>query len=202
MKRVVIALVILSCILAIAAVGYIRNSKKEPSEDAEYVESYEPYQVVYNEIAVNSENPNRIYSSEEFKIYNIYLSYPNKWTRQTADENPSGNSILYSGNDGFLSIGVLSGENIELETAAISEVYKSTQPYGKNPHMYPARIDGVTAIFIIPSGDQDNSMKQQAACIIKYPKPVNINNKQYKYLLIKSTKSKIGVIAKSVKVIK
>ncbi|MCX7747606.1 MAG: LysM peptidoglycan-binding domain-containing protein [Clostridia bacterium] len=106
--------------------------------------------------------------------YRVSLKYPSHWHKV--------NETRYEGKDGFFQISAIAGNS--LDKVCKNEAYHPLKPYGSKPKiiMYPYK--NRTGCLILPSQDQPVDMKNQAAFIIRYPKPIVIDEQSYNYFIL------------------
>ncbi len=124
------------------------------------------------------------------KDYKVTLVYPEVW------EAVDGNKERYVGTNGFFEVSA-AGKSLNVAALAGSETNHVLRPYGTNPTIEYTDIDGKEAAIIMPSGDQDPSMENQAALLVAYPEPVRINNNDYYYLVLWADKDHIRELGKT-----
>jgi TolB protein len=123
------------------------------------------------------------YTNEAF---DVNFQYPASWKRET-DER-------YVGNDGFFQISAIFGsENIE--DICHDEAFQELRPYGSTPKIIPFENQYIEACTILPSADQPAEMNGQAAYIVKYPEPIELNGNTYNYFILWADKDHIGRIS-------
>ena len=61
------------------------------------------------------------------------------------------------------------------------------------------KVDNQEGCLIMPSKDQTKEMDNQAALIVKYPKPIMINEIEYNYVIIWAEKNNIQGIKNTLK---
>lgn len=121
-------------------------------------------------------------------IYKVSFQYPSHWVRVT-DER-------YEGSDGFFQIGAIaSGDNID--TVCHNEAFHQLLPYGTHPRIETTQIQNQEACYIFPSEDQSPEMNNQAALIVRYPKPVVIGGTTYQYFILWANQGHITEIGGS-----
>jgi len=133
-----------------------------------------------------------VYSS---KIYKISLKHPSHWKSNSKYSN------RFDGTDGFFQISASSGKDLSIDDIVKFDVTHLSKPYGSNPMIKNLKIQGIEARLILPSSDQIEEMTNQAALIIRYPKPVIINDITYSYLVLWADKDHIVEISKTIKFI-
>jgi TolB protein len=120
--------------------------------------------------------------------YRMILVYPANWHKVTEDK--------YEGPEGFFQISAAGGNT--LDEVCHNETTQLLKPYGSNPTISKATINGQQACYILPSSDQPVDMKHQTALIIRYPRPVTLSSQTYSFLVIWSDKEHINSIAVTV----
>lgn len=129
----------------------------------------------------------------ENKTYNVLLQYNKDWKLNT------NYTERYEGKNGFFQISALTGENKKIDEVVNSEINHILKPYGSNPRITKEIIKGQEARLIMPSNDQNKEFKNQAELIVKYPKPIKINNETYYYFILWADKNNIQEISKTIK---
>jgi hypothetical protein len=126
--------------------------------------------------------------------YQAEIDYPGTW-RQTAD----GINIRFEGADGFVQLLAI-GANSDLDTVTNNEAFHKLMPYGSTPIIQRYHLhDGREAHLILPSADQQGSMKGQAALITRYAEPVEILGSAYNYFQLVTDVAHIQYIANSLR---
>ncbi len=116
--------------------------------------------------------PQSIYTSPEFRVQ---LSYPANWRKVNGER--------FEGTNGFFQIAAISSEET-IDQVCQSEAFHRLRPYGTNPRIFLTKIQGQEACFIYPSADQPREMRNQAALIVKYPRPIQIRGVTYNYFIL------------------
>ncbi|MEC5424001.1 LysM peptidoglycan-binding domain-containing protein [Virgibacillus sp. C22-A2] len=124
------------------------------------------------------------------KTYRIKFNYPSHW-RKVNDER-------YEGYDGFFQVSAISGGD-NIEEICRGEAYHPLMPYGTSPRIIRSTIQNQDACFIFPSADQPAEMNRQAALIVRYPKPIEIQGSLYNYLILWIDEQHIREIASTLK---
>ena len=106
------------------------------------------------------------------------LKYPSHWK---SEEGYFSNGKRYSGEDGFLQFSAIEEFAEGIDEISQYEAYFD-EPYGSNPLIENLEVGGQEARLILPSSDQSKDMKNRAALIIRYPKPIIIKEVRYPYL--------------------
>jgi len=65
-----------------------------------------------------------------------------------------------------------------------NEIHHRVNPYGSTPKIISLEIENQEASLILPSEDQREDLKNEAALIIKYPGDVTIKHKEYNYFIL------------------
>lgn len=129
---------------------------------------------------------------------NISLNYPSDWIQNKLYTD------RYEGKSGFFQVSALKDSNLSIDKIIEYEVNSITKPYGSTPKttkfIFPNT--GTDAALIYPSEDQLPELKGQSAFILKYKKPVIINNTPYTYFILWADKNNMNDIYKTVKFIK
>lgn len=131
----------------------------------------------------------------ENKTYNVSLQYNRNWKF---------NPIYierYEGEDGFFQISAYTGQSLKIEDIVQIEVNHALKPYGSNPEITKLNIQGQEARLIMPSNDQHPELNNQAELIVKYPKPIKINENTYYYFILWADKYNIQEIYKTLRFI-
>jgi TolB protein len=108
-------------------------------------------------------------------VYNVQFQYPSHWERVTGER--------YEGPDGFFQISAISTEE-SINEVCHNEAFQQLLPYGSEPRIIKAQIQQQEACFIFPSVDQPSEMGGQAALIVRYPKPIQIEGSTYNYFIL------------------
>lgn len=124
--------------------------------------------------------------------YNISLIYPPDWS---AVPGYSTYGDKFEGADGYFIVNAAGGGSIE--EIVSSEAEHRLRPYGSNPLIAEADIQGQEARFIWPSDDA--SMPDQAALIVPFPRPVTISGVSYEYLILYADVDNLPDLAQSLR---
>lgn len=114
--------------------------------------------------------------------YRVSFVYPADWQR-IDDER-------YQGPDGFFLVTAAGGQ-ATIEEFCRSEAFQVLRPYGSAPVIEQLNVLGQEACLILPSADQPLGMNNQAALIVRYPRPVVIDNQLYPYFVLYASKNYI-----------
>lgn len=131
-------------------------------------------------------------------IYNIELKYPDNW--QLKEEVAYAHT--YEGTDGFFQISAVSGDELTINDVCGNEAYHKLEPYGSQPKIEKLKAQNQEACLILPSGDQPEVMKNQAALIIHYPQPILVSGESYNYFILWADQNHINEISKTLRFIK
>lgn len=124
------------------------------------------------------------------QIYKVQLNYPSHWKIKT-DER-------YEGPDGFFQISAISDRE-NLNEVCHNEAFHQLMPYGSQPRINKTKIQNQEACFIFPSQDQPEEMRMQAALIVKYPKPIQIQGTTYHFFILWADKEHINEISSTLR---
>lgn len=116
--------------------------------------------------------PVAIYTNPQ---YRVSFPYPATWQKVTEER--------YEGPGGFFQISAISSES-DIGEVCRSEAFHPLRPYGSAPRIIRSTIQNQPACFIFPSADQPADMRNQAALIVKYPRPVTIQGTVYTYFVL------------------
>lgn len=116
--------------------------------------------------------PENIYTST---VYRVSFPYPADW-RYVREER-------YEGPDGFFQVSAISAGD-RIADVCCSDAYHPLMPYGSSPRIFKMTIRNQEACLIVPSADQPAEMNEQAALIVRYPRPVQIGETLYNYFIL------------------
>jgi TolB protein len=108
-------------------------------------------------------------------IYKVQLQYPAHW-KKVNDER-------YEGPDGFFQISAISSDST-IDEVCHSEAFHQLMPYGSKPRINKRQIQNQEACLIFPSQDQPAEMGGQAALIVRYPQPIQIEGTTYNFFIL------------------
>lgn len=123
------------------------------------------------------------YTNESF---GVTFQYPASWKRV--------NDERYVGDDGFFQISAILGSE-DINEICHDEAFQELRPYGTTPKIIPSENQSIEACMILPSPDQPAEMNGQAAYIIKYPEPIELDGEMYNYLILWADKDHIDAIS-------
>ncbi len=121
--------------------------------------------------------------------YKVQFKFPSNW-KQVNEER-------YEGKDGFFQISAISGAS-EIQEICHNEAFHPLIPYGTQPRIQSTQILNQEACFIYPSEDQPAEMREQAALIVKYPKPIQIQGTFYNYFILWADQGHINEISTTI----
>ena len=107
--------------------------------------------------------------------YRVHFQYPAHW-KKVNDER-------YEGSDGFFQISAIFSEG-SIHEVCQNEAFHQLMPYGSSPQIIPTQMEDQEACKILPDEDQPIEMKGQAALIVKYPTPIQIQGNMYNYFIL------------------
>ena len=120
------------------------------------------------------------------ETFGVNFQYPASWHRV--------NDERYEGSDGFFQISALFGTDA-INGVCHAEAFQPLMPYGSSPRIMDVQNPYVESCFILPSTDQPVEMKGQAAFIVKYPSPIQIDRIYYNYFILWADEGHIHKIA-------
>jgi TolB protein len=126
---------------------------------------------------------NKTFTSLDYKVQ---FQYPVHLERVTAER--------YEGSDGFFQISAISSDET-INEVCHNEAFHQLLPYGSEPRIYKGQIQQQEACFIFPSEDQPPEMRRQAALIVKYPSPIQIEGSTYNYFILWADQDHINQIS-------
>ncbi|WP_449539028.1 TolB family protein [Ferdinandcohnia sp. Marseille-Q9671] len=139
--------------------------------------------------SANVQPSRKLFSNELFRVR---FYYPSNWQKI--------NNERYEGADGFFQISAISGGN-DIHEVCRGEAYHQLMPYGSTPRVFHTKIRGQDACFIYPSADQPPEMNSQAAAIVRYPIPVQIEGATYNYFILWADEVHLNQIARTIQFI-
>ena len=118
--------------------------------------------------------------------FGVSLEYPDNWL-----PNPDGAAfenvpLYYSGSDGFFGIDAVAAPPEASFGDVINSLIlgKQRTTYGSEPSISSTTIAGMDARLVLPSDDQPEEAKNEAALVVKYPKPLKIRDNLYTFFMI------------------
>lgn len=127
-----------------------------------------------------------VYTNE---TYRVRFQYPSHWYQV--------NTERYEGADGFFQISAIGGGD-DIHEVCRGEAFHKLMPYGSSPRIFQTRIRGQEACLIYPSSDQPPEMNRQAAAIVRYPTPVQIEGSTYNYFILWADEAHLNSIARTI----
>lgn len=129
----------------------------------------------------------KTYSNDEF---NVSFMYPSAWNKTDKDK--------YEGEDGFFQLAAIDTRR-PINNVSRHEAFNRKRDYGSNPKFIKLEVENQDAYLIYPSFDQDQDMNNISALIVKYPKPIKLNQKAYNYLILWCNKGHIRHIGNTLR---
>lgn len=123
------------------------------------------------------------YSNPQFKVT---FNYPSTWNQIGGYDYDR-----YEGEGGFFGVSGGGNASTTLEEMTRNAYDHPLKPYGVHPILENVRVDGQQGKLILPSDDQDPSMKGEAQLIVKYPQPITIAGNTYSYFILWADKENI-----------
>ena len=108
-------------------------------------------------------------------IYRIQFQYPAYWVKV--------NEERYESSEGFFQVSAIFSEG-GIHEVCENEAFHQLMPYGSSPQIIPTQKEGQESCKILPSQDQPIEMGGQAAMIVKYPAPIQIQGNLYNYFIL------------------
>lgn len=126
--------------------------------------------------------------------YKIRFKYPRGWTKNPRYEDK------YEGKNGYFEVSDFSGIGENIDEAVNMQVEEEYKPYGSNPIIRKFVVDGQPARVIYPSQDQSQFFKDRdTAIVIQYPEPINVDGRNYDYVVIWTTREFVPLIISTFK---
>lgn len=126
------------------------------------------------------------------RLYRVSFPYPANWSKVTNER--------YEGTDGFFQVSAVASDR-SIDEVCRGEAYHNLAPYGSRPRIQMTSIHNQIACFIFPSEDQPKEMNNQAALIVKYPRPLMIQGIVYSYFLLWADQTHIVMLARGLKLV-
>jgi hypothetical protein len=171
MTRLVVALVCLFCV-ATPLLGRARASTAEPWQT--YVDD----------------------------TYQVTFRFPREWKSDPLyDDRPyfGVEKPLPTAGRGFFQLLLMGQESDEPKQICKGLAEHVVRPFGENPTTRPMKVDGQSACLVWPS--KDPGAPWDAAVVIKYPQPVEINGERYSILELDADKNYILAIIRTIRFI-
>ena len=131
------------------------------------------------------------YTNEAF---DVNFQYPAGWKGRMQFNSSLVNDERYVGDDGFFQISAIFGSE-DINDICHDEAFQELRPYGTTPEIKPSENQYIEACTILPSSDQPAEMNGQAAYIIKYPDPIELDGNTYNYFILWADKNHIDRIS-------
>ncbi|MCI2256344.1 LysM peptidoglycan-binding domain-containing protein [Domibacillus sp. PGB-M46] len=122
--------------------------------------------------------------------YRVQFHYPSHWQKVSDGR--------YEGPDGFFQISAIASDEAIHEVCR-NEAFHPLQPYGSAPRIIHTKIQQQEACLIFPSEDQPPEMNGQAALIVRYPKPVQIEGTTYNYFILWADQQHVNQLSTSLR---
>ena len=126
--------------------------------------------------------------------YAVSFQRPTQWVVVPEHNDPVLGKRSYSGEDGFFLIDALENPGT-IDQVAAGEANHALMPYGSNPTIEALVVAGREARLVRPSADQYPSMRGQAALIVRYPQPVNVQGHLFNFFVLYADVGHIGTMA-------
>jgi TolB protein len=118
-------------------------------------------------------------------VFAVQFQYPGHWMMVTDEK--------YEGKGGFFQISAIFSEGLMNEVCH-NEAFHQLLPYGTEPQIIHTQIQAQEACFIYPSADQPPEMNGQAALIVRYPTPIQVDGTTYNFFILWADKYHIDEI--------
>ncbi len=119
------------------------------------------------------------YSNDDL---NVSFMYPDSWKEAGKDR--------YTGNDGFFQLAAINSKR-PIDSVCRHEAFSRKRNYGSNPKFIKLSIEAQDSYLIYPSFDQYKDMDNISALIVRYPKPISLQNKSYNFFILWGNKGHI-----------
>lgn len=129
------------------------------------------------------------YVSDEFRVRVMYPAY---WQRAP------GGDLHLEGPDGFLSLNLWATPDEStgaLRSLCDNQAHHKLLPYGSQPQITSLVVAGQEACLIMPSADQDPTMKSLASVMVRLPEPIDRGGDPYRFLSVDADQNHIRPIA-------
>ena len=134
--------------------------------------------------------------------YQVTFRFPREWKRDPLyDDRPyfGVERPLPTAGRGFFQLLLMGEESDEPKQICKGLAEHVVRPFGENPTTRPMKVDGQSACLVWPSKDQ--GAPWDAAVVIKYPQPVEINGERYSILELDADKNYILAIIRIIRFI-
>lgn len=132
--------------------------------------------------------------------YQVTFRFPREWKRDPLyDDRPyfGVERPLPTAGRGFFQLLLMGEESDEPKQICKGLAEHVVRPFGENPTTRPMKVDGQSACLVWPSKDQ--GAPWDAAVVIKYPQPVEINGERYSILELDADKNYILAIIRTIR---
>lgn len=129
--------------------------------------------------------------------YGVYLEFPRHWRPRPGRADVAGIPASCGGNDGFFSLGAMSGEGWTPEAVARHEASHKLKTYGERPRLEKTAVNGREGYFVFPSPELGAGAG--ACCVVPYPRPVAIMGEKYHYFILYADAKHIRDLAASLR---
>jgi len=121
------------------------------------------------------------------ELYKVSVQIPITWIE---DPNSLFNNEFtrYQDENGFISFDVAGTGEESIDEITSQLAGATSKPFGNEPAITSATIDGQSARFILPSVDQAKDKHDEAVLIVTYPTQVVIDLKSYNFLVLYADK--------------
>jgi len=133
----------------------------------------------------------RTYSNPYFAVA---LQHPRDWQRVPEYGGPESGD-RFAGMGGFFMVNAVGDPDAVIDDIAAHEAQHKLRPYGSQPTIESLEIEGQEARLILPSADAH--MEEQAALIIRYPRPVGIGGATYEFFVLYADQDHIRAIGQT-----
>ncbi|MDB5194592.1 MAG: peptidase m56, blar1 domain protein [Parcubacteria group bacterium] len=140
--------------------------------------------------ASHTSGANALYASD---VYKAAFQFPKNWK-----EAPGYAGDRFEGEDGFFEVSAVGTDGaFSLSDVVSLEEGDTLFPYGTSPKVATIAAGGKPGALIVPSANQGPSMRGQAALVVAYPEPVEIEGAKYFYFVLMADKDHIRALASS-----
>lgn len=132
-------------------------------------------------------------------VLGVSLEHPTNWSIVPGETDEGSGVAKLSGEDGFLALGAIGNPTATIDDVAAAEAGHRLQPYGSRPTIESLQIEGQEARLILPSADQPGGLSAQAALIVLYPYPIDVEGSRCEFLLLHADRGHIREIATTIR---
>lgn len=130
-----------------------------------------------------------------FPAFRVELEHPADWLAIEGYGDTDLGDLRLGGVNGFVQVGAMNAP--DLDAAVEAQAGHHLQPYGSQPTIEPIEVHDQAGRLITPSSDQVTDFSRQAAVIVRYPQPVEINEQPYNFLILWADEAHIRAIAQT-----